>query len=369
MAEVARRLGCPPGTVSARLARAKERLRARLARRGVSLSAGALAAAVFPQVASAGLPNGLAEATATAAIRRAGVGAVPAWLTTFTREAQNAMGMSKARGAVLALASLSLAGAGALTYWAPAAEQGTAARAAQSPALPKAEGRGKSGGEAPVAGDVERKLRLAFGDDCKDILEAPIRLEFRSLQLVLAARHFAVEPDGRVKFTPCWFARFGGAATPPTTVCCDAAYFTFDQAVMALADLSGRNVITVEPRGPVRVGFGPPPPTARERAEGQLYYRLREHGRLELPQGRCSLTVRGVEGKKLVGPVLKRLDAEGQVEFVTTAREGELLRVDTEKGVVLIRLRSGSVKGRDGSQGEFEEKIFEVPLPNAPDGR
>jgi hypothetical protein len=239
--------------------------------------------------------------------------------------------------------------------------------------LPKAEGRGKSGGgEAPAAaaGEVERKLRLAFGDDCKDILEAPIRLELRSLQLLLAAERFAVEPDGRVKFSPCWFARFGRgpAAAGPTTVCCDAAYFTLDGPVTNLADLSRRKVLGVEPRGDVRIGFGPPPPTARERAEGLLYSRLREHGRLELPQGRYSLTVRGVEGKKLVGPVLTRLNIAGHAEVVLTAREAEL-RVTEGRGRVLIRLRSGVLEGRDGSQAEFEEKICEVPLRDLPDGR
>jgi hypothetical protein len=44
VAETARRLGCPEGTAAARLARAKERLRARLTRRGVTLSASALTA-------------------------------------------------------------------------------------------------------------------------------------------------------------------------------------------------------------------------------------------------------------------------------------------------------------------------------------
>jgi RNA polymerase sigma factor (sigma-70 family) len=43
-AEAARQLGCPPGTVLSRLSRARQRLRARLGRRGVGLTAGALAA-------------------------------------------------------------------------------------------------------------------------------------------------------------------------------------------------------------------------------------------------------------------------------------------------------------------------------------
>ena len=134
------------------------------------------------------------------------------------------------------------------------------------------------------------------------------------------------------------------------------------------ADLGRRKVLAVEPRGNVRIGFGPPAPTARERAEKQLYSRLREHGRLELSEGRFSLTVRGVEGKRLVRPVIKRWNANGELNFLLNASEGEL-SVNTAKRVLLIRLRSGAGEGRDGSHGEFEEKVFEVPLPNAPGGR
>src|SRR5437870_4046922 len=54
--EVARELGCPKGTVASRLARAREKLRARLARRGVTLSAGALAAALAEGVGATTVP-------------------------------------------------------------------------------------------------------------------------------------------------------------------------------------------------------------------------------------------------------------------------------------------------------------------------
>ena len=47
--EAARQLGCPLGTVLSRLSWARQRLRGRLARRGVALSAGALAAASRPR--------------------------------------------------------------------------------------------------------------------------------------------------------------------------------------------------------------------------------------------------------------------------------------------------------------------------------
>src|SRR5262245_48577912 len=53
--EAARELGCPRGTVASRLAWARERLRARLTRRGLALSAGGLAAALTPAAVTAAL--------------------------------------------------------------------------------------------------------------------------------------------------------------------------------------------------------------------------------------------------------------------------------------------------------------------------
>jgi RNA polymerase sigma factor (sigma-70 family) len=66
--EAARQLGCPVGTVLSRLARARERLRGRLTRRGLTLSAVALAAVLSEHAAAAGVPAGLAGATAGAAV-------------------------------------------------------------------------------------------------------------------------------------------------------------------------------------------------------------------------------------------------------------------------------------------------------------
>jgi RNA polymerase sigma factor (sigma-70 family) len=63
--EVARRLGCPRGSVATRLLRARERLRTRLMRRGVVLSASGLLMALSE--ASASVPAPLAALTARAA--------------------------------------------------------------------------------------------------------------------------------------------------------------------------------------------------------------------------------------------------------------------------------------------------------------
>ena len=66
--EAARRLRCPAGTLHSRLARAREKLRSGLARRGVVLPAAALAAVLAPRSASASVPPLLCDSTTRAAI-------------------------------------------------------------------------------------------------------------------------------------------------------------------------------------------------------------------------------------------------------------------------------------------------------------
>src|SRR5205814_9815633 len=62
-AEVARELGCRPGTVSARLSQARKELLDRLARRGVSLSAVLTGLALSRGPARAAVPAALASST------------------------------------------------------------------------------------------------------------------------------------------------------------------------------------------------------------------------------------------------------------------------------------------------------------------
>jgi RNA polymerase sigma factor (sigma-70 family) len=66
--EAARRLRCPAGTLRSRLARAREKLRISLARRGVILPAAAMGAVLAPRSASASIPPLLCDTTTRAAI-------------------------------------------------------------------------------------------------------------------------------------------------------------------------------------------------------------------------------------------------------------------------------------------------------------
>jgi RNA polymerase sigma factor (sigma-70 family) len=137
--EAAQQIGCPKGTVLSRLARARDRLRPRLVRRGLTLSAGALAAGLA-QEASAAVPAALALATARAALRCAAgplaAAGVSARVAALARGGLPTMMLSKLHPAVLALLAVAILGAGAaFAYRTPAA--GPAAGAGE-PAAPAA---------------------------------------------------------------------------------------------------------------------------------------------------------------------------------------------------------------------------------------
>jgi RNA polymerase sigma factor (sigma-70 family) len=113
------RLRCPLGTLSIRLSRARDRLRSRLLRRGLTASAGLLIAA---GTASAGLSERLAATTSGMALRfigdRAmGGGEVPAAVAGLARGVLDAMRATtriKVLAGILGLAAIAGAGAGAL---------------------------------------------------------------------------------------------------------------------------------------------------------------------------------------------------------------------------------------------------------------
>jgi Sigma-70, region 4 len=117
-AEAARHLGCPPGTVATRLSRARDQLRARLVRRGVTLSAGVLAAALIGG-AEASVPPALFGGILRALVSSS---AFPAHVTALVEGVCRTMLMEKLRFVVMAVVAATAVGALVLGYRSGAAE-------------------------------------------------------------------------------------------------------------------------------------------------------------------------------------------------------------------------------------------------------
>jgi RNA polymerase sigma factor (sigma-70 family) len=111
--EAARRLRCSHGTVRSRMARARDKLKRALTRRGVVLPAATVAAALAPRSASASVSCQLCEVTTHAAIEFAGGKVVSSAATALAREVLRCMFISKVRLTALSLLVLA-AGAGIL---------------------------------------------------------------------------------------------------------------------------------------------------------------------------------------------------------------------------------------------------------------
>jgi RNA polymerase sigma factor (sigma-70 family) len=126
--EAARQLACPEGTVAGRLARARVMLAKRLAKRGVALSGGALAAVLTEKLASAGVPPSVVSSTIKAAslfaAGQAAAGMISVKVAALTEGVLKTMLFTKLKiVVVLLLAVVALSGAAGVIYQTQAAEQ------------------------------------------------------------------------------------------------------------------------------------------------------------------------------------------------------------------------------------------------------
>jgi RNA polymerase sigma factor (sigma-70 family) len=111
--EAARQLGIPEGTLSSRLATARQKLAGRLARHGLGALAGGLAA-LSAGTASAAVPAPLVVATVTAAAAVAAGGVAPPGAAALTEGVLRAMTQTRRMTAVAALGAACLLACGAL---------------------------------------------------------------------------------------------------------------------------------------------------------------------------------------------------------------------------------------------------------------
>jgi RNA polymerase sigma-70 factor (ECF subfamily) len=120
--EIAKQLGCSRETISTRMARGRERLRKRLVRRGVVLTAASLATALSEQAAFGSVTPVLADTTVKAAVlfavgEAALAGTVSTQVIALTQGVIKAMMMSKLMNAALAVLALAVIGTGSGLLW------------------------------------------------------------------------------------------------------------------------------------------------------------------------------------------------------------------------------------------------------------
>jgi RNA polymerase sigma factor (sigma-70 family) len=138
--EAALEMQCPVGTIHSRLAWARERLRSRLMRRGVTLTAAGLTAVAAHGVASAALAENTLQAAFAHAAHPATAAGCNAAAVALTKGVLRTMLLSKLKqGVAVALALALCGGAGGLVFYGVAEASGSHRSSTSLPSAPVSE--------------------------------------------------------------------------------------------------------------------------------------------------------------------------------------------------------------------------------------
>jgi lipopolysaccharide export system permease protein len=100
--------------------------------------------------------------------------------------------------------------------------------------------------------------------------------------------------------------------------------------------------------------------------EDFLYARLQRDGRIIEPKLGYEIYVRKVEGRRLLYPLFKKRDAQGQSDVVVLAAREATLHVDLQENVLSIHMLHGEfVRGHQNTRTSvtFAEEVVPVTLP------